>query len=640
MNRQHFRFVVVAVLLLIGVWALVRAAGVSPESAVRQQAMRSAFAPPAAEVSAPPAVAAQQDAIMPAIVNLADVPPGVDDADSLYSRWQRGEVDLDAEHSRVSEAEQLALQEQAMGLPESDRVQDAAAASGKAPTPGLAFDSMDYTVSGGYVPPDPEMAAGPGHLIAVINVAFEIYDKTGTTLVPPTSFNAFFSPLGGDCDSGTFDPNVLYDEEEDRWILAIDGSGTTYCIAVSMTPDPTGPWYQYAVPALPGGATFHDYPHTGVGDTYIVVGANQFSGAFFLEGRVWALDKTVMYAGGALSPVTYSTGSDGTPQPLHLHGYLQGTWPSLGSTHYFVTDPYDGCTQDVWRWVVPAAPTIVASFDLCAATGVAGGFPVAWPQLGGAAITANDWRMRGFEYRNGYGWVTDSISCNPGGGTVDCVRWNQMDLVPSTPTLTQAGVYASSGEYRTFPDLAVNHCDDMAIGYTKGSSTTYPSVWVTGRESGDPLGTLQAETLLKAGEGVYTGFDAPPRRWGDYTGMTIDPDGETFWYLGEYSKSIAAAATWGNYIGAFEYTGCSAPVVTPTPTATATDASTETPTPLPTSTETPTATAVVGTDTPTPTATTADTATPTTTPTATSTSTPTPGPALTNSQYLPIALKQ
>ena len=61
---------------------------------------------------------------------------------------------------------------------------------------------------------------------------------------------------------------------------------------------------------------------------------------------------------------------------------------------------------------------------------------------------------------------------------------------------------------------------------------------------------------MKAGEIEYTAFDTPsPLRWGDYTEMTIDPDGTTFWYLGEYSKSGVTdpQTNWGTYIGAFEF---------------------------------------------------------------------------------------
>ncbi|MCA9993163.1 MAG: hypothetical protein KDE29_19380, partial [Anaerolineales bacterium] len=130
------------------------------------------------------------------------------------------------------------------------------------------------------------------------------------------------------------------------------------------------------------------------------------------------------------------------------------------------------------------------------------------------------------------------------------------------------GTYASNSEYRFFPDLAVNHCNDMVVGYTKSSTSMWPSVWYTGRQNGDPVNTLQAEAQLKAGEIAYVAFDGSPYRWGDYTGLTIDPNGLTFWYLGEYSKNTGTTnGRWGTYIGSFTYSGCSIGG-TPTPTNT------------------------------------------------------------------------
>ena len=44
----------------------------------------------------------------------------------------------------------------------------------------------------------------------------------------------------------------------------------------------------------------------------------------------------------------------------------------------------------------------------------------------------------------------------------------------------------------------------------------------------------------------------------DDIGMTIDPDGKTFWYLGEYSKVLAPgpAANWGTHISSFSIDSC------------------------------------------------------------------------------------
>jgi hypothetical protein len=547
--------------LLAGVWLIFRAASPAPETVERQQAVQ-AFAPVSVERDFAAEVFSTGYA-SPTVVNLRDIPAGVYDPDNQLDRWRRGEIDLNEADGIRSDVELAAMREASARLAPSRSIDLAAASpSLQAPAAGTGFDSLDYTEccgGGGNVPPDPEIAAGPNHVIAVVNVAFEIYDTAGNSLVGPTTFSSFMA-ANPNC-GGVFDPNVLYDEQANRFFLGIDADGAGYCAAVSQSGDPTGSWNLYFFST---GNDFFDYPHVGVGNEAIYMGGNIFRcrgpfGCRFAEARVWAFDKTAMYAGqpAASSSQGLPTSED-TPQPLNLHGWSQGTWPSGGPHYFFTNTNYNGDTYSVWSWNDPFGANsfgVVGTVDLEAFTGVASGLPVDVPQRGGQTLQANDFRPQDFEYRNGHAWSVQTIACNPGSGTVNCIRWNQID--PVTATIVDAGVYASSGEYRFFGDLAVDACDNMAVGYTKSSTSIYPGIWVTGRESGDPAGTLQAETQLKAGEIAYTSFEASaPRRWGDYTEMTIAPDGATFWYLGEYSKNTGTTnGRWGTYIGSFTY-GC------------------------------------------------------------------------------------
>ncbi len=254
--------------------------------------------------------------------------------------------------------------------------------------------------------------------------------------------------------------------------------------------------------------------------------------------------------------------SEDTPIPLHLHGWNDGTWNS-GPDHYFITDyNYNGATYRVWRWRNPlsSAPVAVGVADLAAYTGVSGGYPIDAPQNGSSAkLQANDWRPHDFEYRDGYGWMAYTFACNPGSGTVNCVRWAKIDV--ATAAIADAGVLASNGQHRRFPNLAVNNCGDMIVGYTKTGGSLFPGVFAAGRLASDPPGTLGAEVQVKPGELSYTAFDGSPHRWGDYTGLTIDPDGQTFWYLGEYSGVTGDPnGRWATYLRALSFPGdCGGP---------------------------------------------------------------------------------
>ncbi|WP_374689885.1 hypothetical protein [Promineifilum sp.] len=592
---------------MAGLWLAARTARPGLETAARQDALQQvapALASSANRVGVGPDAAqlTGQTLVSPTTVNLRDVPAGVLDPNNQYDRWMRGELDLMENEDIRPPAEMEALRQAALNLPPSNNVSVAGSAPlPNAPAVGASFESINYTEccgGGGNVPPDPELAVGPNHVIAVVNVAFEIYNKSGQSLKAPTTFSSFMQS-NANC-TGVFDPNVLYDEEADRYILGIDADGFYYCIAVSQTNNPTGSWNIYAFPTATG-TDFFDYPHAGVGRDAIYMGANIFGTVSFKESRVWAFDKWAMYNGQAAASANKGLPTtEDTPQPLNLHGYQQGTWPTSGPHYFFTETDYDGSSYSVWSWANPfsgSSPTKVGgTLNLNAATGVTGGMPVNVPQSGGSAVQANDYRPQDFEYRNGYAWSVSTIACNPGSGTVNCLRWVKVN--PANATIAAAGVLSSAGQYRFFGDLAVNHCEDMALGYTKSSTSMWPSVWFTGRKAGDPAGTLQTEAQLKAGEIAYTAFDSVPRRWGDYTEMTIAPDGLTFWYLGEYSKNTGTTSgRWGTWIGSMTFADCTTgPVPTPTSTSTATA------TPIATNTPTPTATATA-TRTPTPTAT-------------------------------------
>jgi len=501
------------------------------------------------------------DAAGPYTVDLTAIPPRVFDPNNQLDRiGETGRIE-----KPVSEEVAELMRQEAMLLPPDRRFDQVQAVGPEklGPVMGVGFDSLDYTDccgGGGNVPPDPELAVGPNHIIAVVNVAFEIYDKSGALLSGPTTFSSFFAGTPGCSSTAVFDPNVIYDEDQDRFILGIDGNGTDYCIAATTGPDPMSTWNRYAF-ATDIGGNFFDYPHAGVGQDAIYMGGNMFGAAGFAEGRVWAIDKFALYNGLTVGVVTHSTGSEDTPQPMNLHGADQATWPLSGPHYILIDGAYNGTNYGVWSWDDPFGADILVDLgtvDIEAFVGMATGQTLDAPQAGSNRdLDSGDFRVQDAEYRNGTIWMSSAVSCNPGSGSVNCVQWAQID--PSGPTLLDAGVYGTNGEYRIHPDLAVNDCDDMAIGYTKTSDSMFPATFVTGRESSDPGGSLQPEVLLKAGEITYSSFESSgPYRWGDYTGMTIDPDGRTFWYLGEYSKDTGTSSGhWGTYIGSFSFPACS-----------------------------------------------------------------------------------
>ena len=397
MNLQKlFRLWPVLLIAGAGILLITRPGSLTPESVVRQEAVR--LMAPAGIPVANANTTIATDPVSPSPINVADIAPGQYDPDNQYDRWVRGEIDLDEEASFFTEAEWAAAMAEAAGL-EADPEVDIAQTEGRAPSAGVAFDSIDIVDccgSGANVPPDPELAVGSNHVIAVVNVAFEIYDKTGTSVIGPLTFSSFFTGVSG-C-SGPFDPNALYDEEAGRYILGVDAGGANYCIAVSATSDPTGVWYRYAFAAATPSANFFDYPHAGVGDNALYMGGNMYNcvstTCSFIESRIWAYDKAAMYSGSSASFVTASIGTSGfTPQPLNLHGFDQGTWPST-NTHLFMA----GLNADnvrLFSWtnaLTGGSPGLVTTYNLQTITGVSSSEPLSFPQSGtGGDLRGNDY---------------------------------------------------------------------------------------------------------------------------------------------------------------------------------------------------------------------------------------------------------
>lgn len=557
-QQQTVGLMIVLVALALGVWLLGRPVAPAAESGAHQQAVRQLLAPAGGPIWPLPEIVEHEPAA-PVFVNLMDLPA----ASHSGIPQEAGE-----EEEGILGAELTAgLQTVALNQPPDQNVQLIGSGPASPVLSTTHFAGPDFTQCcggfGGITPPDPEMAAGPDHLIVVVNLAFAIYDKAGTPLLGPLPLTSLFGSTP-QCTDGLFDPAVLYDEAAGRFMITIDAEGSHFCVAVAQSSNPLIGWAVYAFDANGDTTLFFDYPQVGIGRDALYMSGNLFDTtvipATYVSSRLWAFDKADLYSGLEAAVSERSAGSFFTPQPLNLHGEFPASGP-----HYFLGmhDFANGGYYGLIAWNEPFGSN-TATYRYVNLNEAAGepDYPISAPQLGGQNIQANDWRPLDFEYHNGDGWLSQTISCNPGTGVFNCVRWGQIAL--ATGAVKQAGLFAGGNEHRLFPDLAVNACGDMAVGYTKTSGLLYPSIWYTGRQAGDLANTLQNEAELKEGEIPYVTTivtDQPPYRWGDYTGMTIDPDGKTFWYVGEYSKNTGTLdGRWGTYVGAFSYPCSTEPV--------------------------------------------------------------------------------
>lgn len=496
--------------------------------------------------------------IQPIVVNVAEL-PRVDYSNPPPQPKPRAGVSRP--EGIISEAEAAILREQAMSLPPNPNIEvlpspdiPAQARGGNVPEILSGFDGPQFFNS---TPPDHEFTVGENFVIAVTNGTFEILAKDGTSQGGAIDYDVFF---GSDpnCAAGTFDPNAYFDEEEQRYIVGTAGAGV-YCFAVSQSEDLTGGgmFNLYSFTTVQDDVDFFDFPHLGVGNEALFMGANMFRGGFD-RADVWAIDKFATYAGDPLpTPIrqTLPATAD-TPQPMTIHGAAQGTLP-VENTHYFITDfNFNGNTYSLFSWEDPFGANVVTDtgfFDLGVFTGVVAAIPIDQPQMGGDDLQGNDFRPQDAEFRNGFLWMAHHMSCNPGAGVVNCVRWAQIDPNDGAgPIIVQSSVIAIDGEFLSFPDVGVNHCNDLTVGFSRTSATTFPGVYVAGRLGTDAPNTTRPIQEVRAGDVPYVSFEAaPPRRWGDYSEASSDPDGIRTWFLGMYPADIPGSTNWRTWIGEF-----------------------------------------------------------------------------------------
>lgn len=477
------------------------------------------------------------------------------------------------------------------------------------PGPLTSFNGPAGT---GATPPDPVGDVGPNHYVAMSNLTFAIYSKTGTLLFGPVANNTLWAGFGGDCQTdNSGDPVVVHDQIADRWILTqFTASGPTYfnCIAVSTTSDPTGSYFRYAVDT---GTNFPDYPKYGVWSDGYYISTREFAGASFAGVGAYALNRAELISGDPTPTiVSFLVPPGGTPYNLGdglLPADLDGnTLPPSGSPEYFVGSmdnggPY-GAPQDaltLWKfsvnWTTPAASTFVlantipvASFDTvypCTGTGRA-----CIPQPGTTVkIDILSYRQRPtwrLAYRN-FG-THESLVTNQSVEAVTNragIRWWELRSPNSSPFIFQEGTYAPDATHRWMGSIAMDQAGNMGLGFSASNATSvFPSVWYTGRLVSDPLGTMpQGEGIIHNGTGSQT---STGNRWGDYTSMNVDPaDDCTFWYVNQYLPTTSVSG-WVLRIGSFKFPSCNSGP-TPTPTNTFTPTVTPTPSNTPTPTNTP-----------------------------------------------------
>lgn len=419
------------------------------------------------------------------------------------------------------------------------------------------FDGISVTESGGAIPPDPTGAAGPNHYMNAVNTAVKIFDKSGNLLAGPTDLGSF---LGSGNNSG--DPIVLYDHLADRFFISQFGPNVnSLIIGVSDSPDPLGSYdvYEFSFDSFP------DYPKYTVWPDGYYLTANKGGNEV-----VYVLERDVILNGGTdpnivgfnLPGISQNPNTVFSPASANLLG---NTFP-IDVPGYIVYLQDDGWSTTIandhlkiWEidvdWTLPNASTIsspiqvpVAPFDSVFAPFGFGdvnqpGTGQRIDMIGGIISYAANYRSFGAHNS----WVI-TFNVDTDGNDTSGIRWIELrnDDVNDW-SVYQEGTYApADGNSRFMGSAAIDQQGNIGLGFNIASATLPVGIAYTGRYNNDPLGQMTvAETTIVDGIGVQT----ITNRFGDYSHLTMDPDGFTFWHTAEYFTSDN---TWQSRVASFK----------------------------------------------------------------------------------------
>ena len=444
-----------------------------------------------------------------------------------------------------------------------------------------------------FIPPDPIGAAGLSRVISVVNTMIESRNKGGA-MKWRTSLANFFAPL--EPETFTFDPKIVYDQYEDRFIVVTlerVTAGTSFpdpanksriLLAVSKDGNPktatAADWHYMEIGAKLTFDPFQfadldfwaDYPGFEVDEEAIYVTANYFlfppfggyGGSF-----VWIVDKDGLYSGGTSTASVYNPAAESgflelTNMPAQVFG--EGGIGGPGSTIGTYLVGYSGLTfggegQPEAAQVIAiddplgkfGGPLFSSEFvvlgDIETVGGACGYAALAdAPQAGGdALIEVNDRRALDAVWRDNSLWMVTTI--DPDGECGDTLAgttkayWTRMDTTGGPGTITQAdggiidGVDITSDATTFFPAVAVNRNGVAKFGFSASGPDIYAGAFVTGTDPSYPVGMVGPTETIKAGEDYYLRtFGGPRNRWGDYSGISVDPSNESkFWIFNMYA---------------------------------------------------------------------------------------------------------
>jgi hypothetical protein len=449
------------------------------------------------------------------------------------------------------------------------------------------YERVNSLETRGGVPSDSQVAAGNGKLLHVLNRNVAVYNKRSGRREQFFLLERLWEPVILEPEGGfvtgvpfVFDPRARYDRNDDRFIVCAtqyqmgidadgqpitredleerareeDGEGDVeqevsrpprgyFLVAVSASSNPNGRWYVYRVPPKEAGGVDNvglvDYPALGFDRDAVYLTQNFFTDDGSFDVTMVALDKAAMYAGETVTGSHFDGMSDPdadgltfTVQPAQqpFSGGSDGRFYLVNSDFPIPTSG----TLTVWELADPLEDPSLECFTLDVDPYTSPP-PARQPGTDSLVDTLGT-RVMNADFTDGSLWTAHSTAIpGDGGRPVAAIRWYEIDV--ASRSVVQSGTYGTP-ERSTFMPTVGSDGDATVIVHNVSGPETFPRMDVAGRTADHARGELEDSVVVEPGRSKYDALPGPEERWGDYNGVSVDPQSGRFWTVSQYSPDV------------------------------------------------------------------------------------------------------
>lgn len=381
----------------------------------------------------------------------------------------------------------------------------------------LVLSSFEANGFDGWSPPDNDMAISDnGYIVSVINSAVRYFDADGNPLNPDTPYENLLSGL--DVSTFIFDPKVLYDPVEDKFIMVVlDGNTpetSQVVVGFSVSENPMDGWYFYTFSGDFLDGNWFDFPNIAISENDLFISGNLFSdNSGFDQTVLLQIKKEEAFTGGDVdweyfNNVTAGNGFSAFTLVPASFGYDGEYGPGI----FMVSNDFAGNEFSLYE-----VTDSVNADQVINVYSINTGFydpPGEALQLGSTSVLSTGGnRIRNAYYANGFVHFVFSLDVS---GGYSGVRYNRVDvasLINTWANFTQTQFDLS------YPSVSPYSLDENSneamICFLQSGSSIYPQI---GAVNVDESMTFSDPVLIKAGETPILTAGGGNQRWGDYSG--------------------------------------------------------------------------------------------------------------------------